>query len=139
MKFIATRFEVLLSIAFLWIVSGIFWPPFSYFNKGAAVRLDASDLSNTVAYALFAAFLAGVAIVRRDEMLRGLRSAWPVLALVALAYLSAFWSDAPDLVLRRATTLAITTLFAIYLIVRFDLGQLVSMLVKLNAIAVTAT
>jgi O-antigen ligase len=139
MKFIATRLEFLFSLTFLWIVSGIFWPPFSYFNKGAAVRLDASDPSNTVAYAIFAAFLAVVAIVRRDEMLRGLRSAWPVLALVALAYLSAFWSGAPDLVLRRATTLAITTLFAIYLIVRFDLGRLVAMLVKLNAVAVVGS
>ena len=68
-----------------------------------------------------------------------MRSAWPVLALVALAYLSAFWSDAPDLVLRRATTLAITTLFAIYLIVRFDLGRLVAMLVKFNALAVVGS
>jgi exopolysaccharide production protein ExoQ len=139
MKFMATRLEVLISLAFLWIVSGIFWPPFSYFNKGAAVRLDASDPSNTVAYAVFAAFLAAVAIVRRHDMVRGLRSAWPVLALVALAYLSAFWSDAPDLVLRRATTLAITTLFAVYLIVRFDLGRLVAMLVQLNAVAVVGS
>jgi len=77
--------------------------------------------------------------VRRDEMLRGLRSAWPVLALVGLAYLSAFWSDVPDLVLRRATTLAITTLFAVYLVVRFDLGRLVALLVKLNVVAVVGS
>src|SRR5262245_43477606 len=139
MKFVATRVEVLLSLAFLWIVSAILWPPVSYFNKGAAMRLDASDPSNTAAYALFAAFLAGVAVVRRAEMLRGVRSAWPVLALVALAYLSAFWSDAPELVLRRATTLAITTLFAVYLIMRFDLGRLVAMLVSLNAVAVVGS
>ena len=52
--------------------------------------LDATDPSNTIAYAMFGMFLVGVAIFRHDEMLRGLRSAWPALALVGLAYLSAF-------------------------------------------------
>jgi exopolysaccharide production protein ExoQ len=139
MKFIATRLEVLVSLAFLWIVWGIFWPPLSYFRKGTALPLDASDPSNTVAYGVFAAFLLVVSIVRRDEMLRGLRSAWPVFTLVALAYLSAFWAEVPDLVLRRATTLAITTLFAVYLIVRFEMGRLVAVLVKFNAIAVVGS
>jgi O-antigen ligase len=101
--------------------------------------LDATDSSNTIAYAMFGMFLVVVAILRRDEMLGGLRSAWPALALVALAYLSAFWSDVPNLVLRRATTLAITTVFAVYLVSRFDLGRLVAMLVKLNAVAVVGS
>jgi exopolysaccharide production protein ExoQ len=139
MKFIAARLEMLVSLAFLWVCAGIFWPPFSYFRQGPALRLDASDPSNTLAYAVFAAFLVVVAIVRRDDLLGGLRSAWPVLALVALAYLSAFWSDAPELVLRRATTLAVTTLFAVYLIVRFDLGRLVAILIKFNALAVVGS
>jgi exopolysaccharide production protein ExoQ len=136
MKFIATRLEILMSWAFLWICTGIFWPPLSYFKMAPTPRLDASDATNLIAYALFAGFLALAAVFRRKDMLRGLRLAWPIFALLALAYLSAFWSDAPELVLRRATTLAITTLFAVYLIVRFEFGRLVSMLVKLNAIAV---
>ena len=139
MKFIATRLEVLLSLAFLWITAGIFWPPLSYFKIGETVRLDAADPTNTMAYALFGAFLVLVAIVRRAEMLRGLRSAWPVFGLVARAYLSAVWSAAPDLVLRRATTLAITTLFAVYLVLRFDLDRLIATLLKLNAIAVVGS
>lgn len=136
MKFIAARLEILVSLAFLWVCAGIFWPPLSYFRQGPAPRLDASDPSNTLAYVVFAAFLVVAAIAWRDDVLRGLRSAWPILALVALAYFSAFWSDAPELVLRRATTLAVTTLFAVFLIVRFDLSRLVAILVKFNALAV---
>ena len=90
MKFIATRVEVLFSLLFLWITAGIFWPPLSYFKPADMHSLDATDPSNTIAYAMFGMFLVGVAIFRHDEMLRGLRSAWPALALVGLAYLSAF-------------------------------------------------
>src|SRR4026208_2258668 len=98
MKFIGARLGMPGGPAFLWVCAGIFWPPFSYFRQGAALRLDASDPSNTLAYAVFAAFLLVVAIARRDDLLGALRSAWPILALIALAYLSAFWSDAPELV-----------------------------------------
>jgi len=136
MKFIASRLEILISLAFLWVCAGIFWPPLSYFVKRPTLPLDSSDSTNLIAYAVFAGFLVLAAGFRREEMLRGMRLAWPILALIALAYISAFWSDAPELVLRRATTLAITTLFAIYLIVRFEFSQLVSILVKLNVIAV---
>jgi exopolysaccharide production protein ExoQ len=136
MKFIATRLEILVCLAFLWVAAGILWPPLSYFAKTQTLPLDASDPTSTVAHAIFAGFLAVVAIARREEMLRGLRSAWPILLLVVLAYLSAFWSDAPELVLRRATTLAVTTVFAVYLIGRFDWPRLIAILVKFNALAV---
>jgi O-antigen ligase len=72
-------------------------------------------------------------------MLAAIRASWLVMLLVALAYLSAFWSPAPDLVLRRATTLAVTTVFAVYLAARFEMGPLVAILVKVNAFAVVAS
>jgi hypothetical protein len=42
MKFIAARLEMLVSLAFLWVCAGIFWPPLSYFRLGPDVRLDES-------------------------------------------------------------------------------------------------
>ncbi|HEX3862380.1 MAG TPA: O-antigen ligase family protein [Stellaceae bacterium] len=138
MKFIAARVEFLVSILFLWIATGIFWPPASYFNK-TALALDASDPTSTAAHIVFIALLIVVAIVRRDDMLWALRCGWPLLPLLALAYLSAFWSDAPTLVLRRSTTLAITTVFAMYLTVRYELPRLISILLKLSVVGVVGS
>ncbi len=138
MKFISTRFEVLVSVLFLFIAENIFWPPASYFTN-ARVAFDATDPVNTAAHAGLLAFLAIVCIARREEMLAALRASWLIALLVALAFLSAFWSPAPDLVLRRAGTLTVTTLFAVYLAVRFEMGELVAILVKLNAFAAVAS
>src|SRR4051794_9528780 len=78
MKFIGTRLEILFSLAFFWITAGMFWPPLSYFSRTAA-PLDASDTFSVAAHAVFIAFLMIVAVLRWDEMLRGLRWAWPIL------------------------------------------------------------
>jgi hypothetical protein len=43
MKFIATRLEILVCLAFLWVAAGILWPPLSYFAKTQTLPLDASD------------------------------------------------------------------------------------------------
>lgn len=138
MKFICSRFEVAISVLFLFVVEGIFWPPVSYFTKTTAA-FGATDPVNTAVHAALLGFLAVVIVTRRQEMLAALRTSWLVLALVALAYLSAFWAPAPELVLRRSTTLAVTTLFAIYLAVRFEMGRLVAILVGINAVAVVAS
>lgn len=137
MKFIARPLEILFAALFLLITQGVFWPPISYLSKKAA-PLDASDPISATAHAVLILFLVVVTVARWPAMLDAARRAW-LLLLLALAYLSAFWSDAPELVLRRATTLAATTLFAIYLVVRFEIPGLVSMLVKLNALAVAAS
>ena len=135
MNFISRQIEVLVSVAFLCITQTIFWPPVSYFANKNAPTFDTSDPLNLAVHVGLLGFLAIVMVTRRHEMLAALRVAWFVILLVALAYLSAFWSPAPDLVLRRATTFAITTLFAVYLAARFDLGRIVAMLVVINAFA----
>lgn len=138
MKFICSQLEVVVSVLFLFVIEGIFWPPVSYFTKTTAA-FDAADPVNTAVHAALLGFLAVVLVTRRQEMLAALRASWLVLALVALAYLSVFWAPAPELVLRRSTTLAVTTLFAIYLAVRFEMGRLVAILVGINAVAVAAS
>jgi O-antigen ligase len=134
MKFIAQPLEILFAAVFLLIIQGVFWPPISYLSTKAA-PLDASDPISATAHWLLIGFLVAVVAAHWPAMRDAVRSAWLLLLLVGLAYLSAFWSDAPELVLRRATTLAGTTLFAIYLAARFELARLVAMLVLLNAAA----
>src|SRR5262249_15528995 len=130
--------EVLISFLFLCMAENIFWPPVSYFTK-TGFPFDASDPVNAAAHSGLLAFLAVASLARREQMLPALRTSWLLILLVALAYLSAFWSPAPELVLRRSSTLAITTLFAIYLAVRFEMGALVAILVKVNLFAVVAS
>jgi exopolysaccharide production protein ExoQ len=129
MKFIADRFEGSFVVLFLLISLGLFWPPSAYFG-GVAALAGKSDPYNAATFALLAGFLTIGCVVRRDRMLRLLYCAWPVLALVGLAFLSTYWSEAPDLTVRRAGTLAETTLFGIYLLARYDMDQLVALLVK---------
>src|ERR1051325_4401551 len=138
MRFIGTRLEVLVSVFFLCVAESIFWPPFSYFNK-TPFAFDASDPVNAAAHSTLLAFLAVAGFLRREQMLSGLRASWLIMLLVALAFLSAFWSPAPEVVLRRSATLPLTTLFAIYLAVRFDIAELVAILVKINVFAVVAS
>ena len=138
MQLIGRQLEILFTALFLLMMQGVFWPPLSYLSKVQGA-LDASDPLSAAAHAGLILFLVVVSLARPRQMLEGVRIAWPIIILLGLAYLSAFWSDAPELVLRRATTLAATTLFAIYLACRFDLGRLVSLLVKLNACAVVAS
>jgi exopolysaccharide production protein ExoQ len=138
MRFLVTRLEVLLSVAALATVEGIFWPPGSFFTKKSLV-LDASDPLAAAAHAGVLLLVVLATLARPREMLRGARCAGPVLVVVALAFLSAFWSDAPELVLRRSMTLATATLFAVYLASRFDMARLVAILVGLNAVAAAAS
>ncbi|MBV9825876.1 MAG: O-antigen ligase family protein [Alphaproteobacteria bacterium] len=132
MKFIATRLEIVVAFVYLWICAGILWPPTPYFSQ-TAPALDASDPAGLIAHTMFLGVLLLAGVFRRRQMLLAMRCSWPILMILALAFLSAFWSDAPELVLRRAGTLAVMTLFAMYLAARFEMPQLVSILVKVSA------
>jgi exopolysaccharide production protein ExoQ len=138
MKFIGSRLEILISVIFIVFFQGIFWPPNSYILD-PTMPLDASDPYSSSASAALIGFLAVVCFARREELLPLLRPAWPIFALLAFAFVSAFWADAPFLVVRRATTLAATTLLGLYLLARFDMAQLVSILVKVSAFAAVAS
>ena len=138
MKFIGSRLEILVSVFFIMAFQGIFWPPNS-FILDPTMPLDASDPYSASASTAIIVFLVVAGFARREEVLQLVRPAWPILLLLSLAFVSAFWSDAPLLVLRRSTTLTGTTLFGIYLVARFDMARLVSMLVKVSAFAAVAS
>jgi len=124
---------------FLVVFVGIMWPPDTYFSGESLTPQGASNIWDFMEFALLLPFLAaGLFTHRRD--LPGLAVwAWPVLALALFAFVSAFWSDDPALVVRRAGTATASTLFGVYLTARGDLGDLVASLVKVYALAAIAS
>ncbi|HEY5794009.1 MAG TPA: O-antigen ligase family protein [Bosea sp. (in: a-proteobacteria)] len=60
---------------------------------------------------------------------RRLRLCWPVLVPVGVALASIFWSADADLAMRRSLALVLTTLFALFLAIRFDHRQLINCVV----------
>jgi O-antigen ligase len=138
MKFISTRLEALFSIVVIMAFSGTFWPPNSYFAT-PTLPLDASDPYSAALSGVLIGFLIAAGFARRDAVRGLLRPAWPILAMLALAFVSAFWSDDPALTLRRAITLSGTTVFGIYLVARFDMGEIVAILVKISVFAAVAS
>jgi O-antigen ligase len=62
------------------------------------------------------------------EIIFVLRRNWPLVALVFFAFLSSFWAEMPDLVLRRSMGLFGTTLLGIALAMRFSLQDQLRML-----------
>ena len=66
-------------------------------------------------------FLSAVYAARHLRQFRQLTLAnWPLLILVALCCISMIWSVEPEISLRRGIAVAATTLFAIYVVARFD-------------------
>ncbi len=137
-KLIASQLERLLVFVFLLIFAGVFWPPDGYLTPHGGKK-GASNVFDAAAFSILAVFLLIVFFTHRREVLRLSRCAWPVLALTGLAFLSAFWSDDPLLVLRRSGTVALTTLFGVYLVVRSDMAECVALLVKVYAVAMLAS
>ena len=135
----AARLERLTTFVFLLIFAGVFWPPDGYIANLHIAHQGASNIYDFTAFVTLAAFLAITLSARWRETLRLMRCAWPVLALVALAFVSAFWSDDPGLVIRRSGTVAISSLFGVYLVGRSDLGELIALLVKVYTAAMVAS
>jgi exopolysaccharide production protein ExoQ len=136
----ASRFaERGVTFLFLVIFAGIMWPPDTYFTGEPVIPQGGSNIWDVLEFALLLPFL-GLGFLTCRRNVPGLAIwAWPLLALAFFAFLSAFWSDDPSLVIRRAGTVTATTLFGVYLAARSDLGALVASLVKVYAIAAIAS
>jgi len=137
-KFLATRLEGLLIAAFLATCLGLFWPPDGYFAKGLALAGESSPY-HAAAFGGLTILLAVGCLARLPQIPPLLLAGWPVLVLAAFSMLSAFWSDAPFLTVRRSATLAETAVFGIYLLARYDVPQIVAVLSKLCLIGALAS
>ncbi|HML09653.1 MAG TPA: O-antigen ligase family protein [Stellaceae bacterium] len=131
--------ERAVTFVFLVLFAGIMWPPDAYFAGQMMTQQGASNIYDFSEFALLAPFVALGLLASRRELPRLLWCAWPVLALSVFAFASAYWSDDPSLVIRRAGTVTLSTLFGIYLVARGDFGWLVAALVKIFALAAIAS
>jgi exopolysaccharide production protein ExoQ len=131
--------ERTVTFAFLVLFAGIMWPPDAYFSGTILTPPGISNIYDFLEFAALMPFLAIGLFVWRRQLPRLAICAWPVLALALFAFLSAFWADAPALVVRRAGTVTLTTLFGIYLVARGDFADLVATLLKVYALAAIAS
>jgi hypothetical protein len=83
------------------------WPPDAYFSGSMVTPQGQSNIYDFLEFALLAPFLGFGFLALRRELPRALLVAWPVLALCLIAFLSAYWSDYPAIVVRRAGTLTL--------------------------------
>jgi O-antigen ligase len=127
------------TFVYLILFAGIMWPPDAYFSGSMVTPQGQSNIYDFLEFALLAPFLGFGFLALRRELPRVLLVAWPVLALCLIAFLSAYWSDYPAIVVRRAGTLTLSTLFGVYLGARGDFAELVAALVKVFAIAAVAS
>ena len=127
------------TFVFLVLFAGIMWPPDAYFSGAMVTPQGSSNIYDFLEFAILVPFLAIGFFVRRRDLPQLAACAWPVLALALFAFLSAYWSDDPALVVRRAGTVTLSTLFGIYLVARGDFAGLVATLVKVYALAAIAS
>ena len=79
-----------------------------------------------------AIYMYGVALMlmRWRQVLRAARTAWPLLALAGLAFLSTAWSVEPMLTLRRSVLLLASTMIAIYVGERYSIKAFAHLLAQ---------
>jgi exopolysaccharide production protein ExoQ len=128
-----------ITFIYLLLFAGVMWPPDAYFAGSMIIKQGASNIYDFSEYATLLPFLAiGFFFYRRDLPQLAI-VAWPILLLSLFAFLSAFWSDAPALVVRRAGSVTETVLFGVYLAARTDFAELVAALVKVWAVTAVAS
>ena len=82
----------------------------------------------------------GVALIvsRGRQVMKALRTVWPLLALVSFAVLSTAWSSRPDLTIRRSALLFVSMLLAVYIGERFTIDEQVRLLCKTFCVMIVA-
>ncbi len=87
-------------------------------------------------YFLMYLITLGLTVLNWRKMALGLAAVWPITALLALVWLSTFWSVDPDTTQRRAIALTMTSLMGIYLFVRFDFNDMIRFLTFCYAVLI---
>ncbi|HWB49566.1 MAG TPA: O-antigen ligase family protein [Stellaceae bacterium] len=139
MTAVAQFLERNVTFVYLILFAGIMWPPDAYFSGSTLTPQGQSNIYDFLEFALLAPFLGCGFLALRRRLPPALIVAWPVLALCLFAFLSAYWSDYPSIVVRRAGTVTLSTLFGVYIASRGDFGELIAALVKVFAIAAVAS
>ncbi|MBV8776986.1 MAG: O-antigen ligase family protein [Alphaproteobacteria bacterium] len=131
--------ETVIVFILLVLFAGVIWPPDSYFAAPLPPRQGVSNIYDFCEFLVLLGFLAVGFYVRRRQLPALAVWGWPVLLLASVAFASAFWADDPAIVLRRAGTATLSSLFGFYLVARGDLAALTALLVKVYALAAAAS
>jgi exopolysaccharide production protein ExoQ len=97
--------------------------PLPHFRAGQMDAIEGDSLFQLIYFSVYA-ITSFLALLRIKQVVRVAFTDKIMLLLVGFANLTAFWSFAPELTIRRGIALAGTTLFGIYLSSRFALDQL---------------
>jgi O-antigen ligase len=96
---------------------------------GASDRGDGSTLFQLVSGLIYLSGFAALLLRGAPAWaLRVLANAWPLVLLLLLPLISTVWSDAPGQTSRRAIALLLSSTFAFFLLVRFDLRTFFNLL-----------
>ena len=77
-----------------------------------------------------------LAIANWQRMVLGIAAIWPVALMIAIAWLSNFWTVTPDLTFQRCIALTVTTLMGVYLFACFELETFLRFLVSVIAVLI---
>lgn len=121
----------LLAVAGLFFMTGSLVVTLTPFGAASSGKVQALG-------ALFGLWGAMGLLVRRGALNRVMVLYWPVLLAPALAVASLVWTVDPALTLRRAGALALTTVFALWLVERFSARVLFGLLVTALVLTVCA-
>lgn len=106
---------------------------FYYFLLGVPAGVTLEELAayeGSIRNVFLLGYIAVVilTVLHWQKMIIGIGVVWPVAVLVAIAWLSNFWSVDDETTFRRCIALTITTLMGVYLFVRFDFESLLKFL-----------
>ncbi len=130
---LANTFERTFSILAFVMLCSTFLPLGRFYGVGIDDP-GISDPANRFSMAAVLAFSGMAIFTHHRRMLPALGWAWLPLLIVAIAFLSAVWSEVPDIVMRRSLNLLGTTLFGVYLAARWRPGDVARMLVAAGII-----
>jgi len=107
-------------------------PLFLYLTGNADVDTEVGDSApiNTLLMAMILIVSVTLAIRYRDNILRAIPGMTPVLCFLALAILSAAWSDYPGITIRRSGTAITTAMWGAYLASRFSMRDIVILIAE---------
>jgi O-antigen ligase len=134
------------------LLERLFVVVFCFYNMGVVVALtrpyeaetDPSAIAapvhvtDVVIQAVIQVWGAALIVSRGRQVIKALRTTWPLLALVSFAVLSTAWSSRPDLTFRRSSLLFVSMLLSVYIGERFTIGEQVRLVSQTFCVMIVA-
>jgi len=108
----------------------------AFMNLGLEDSAGQPDLGVRILWYLCYLLMVGLFLWNCNERKRRLLSLTPLLAIIAFASLSTFWSQDPAQTLRHSADLLLATLFGVYFAARYELKEQLKLLMWVFAVCV---